>query len=161
MHLLPLLRACLSRTGGFTEKTLTPSSHRDRTSRTDCADGLVEHGLEALLRKGRALQVLHGSDVLSHCHTLRVLDRCHASSHQARMCQRSTDDRTDERAYVTFPSVFQLYSGLHEDPVSCPRARWMWRERDARSPDATGPHNLMRDPHHKSQGRQTLVRTFS
>ena len=35
------------------------------------ADGLVEHGLEALLREGGTLEVLHGAHVLGHGETLQ------------------------------------------------------------------------------------------
>lgn len=35
-----------------------------------CADGLVEHRLQPLLRQGRALQVFHGADLLRHRQTL-------------------------------------------------------------------------------------------
>jgi len=61
----------------------------NRMSHTGCADSLVEHGLETLLREGGTLQVLDGSDILSHRHTLRVLDRCHESKCQTRRVHAS------------------------------------------------------------------------
>uniref|UniRef100_A0A2M4DJ19 Putative secreted protein n=1 Tax=Anopheles darlingi TaxID=43151 RepID=A0A2M4DJ19_ANODA len=38
-------------------------------------DRFVEHRLEALLRKSRALEVLHRTDLLRHCQPLRIGDR--------------------------------------------------------------------------------------
>lgn len=79
MHLPAPLRLGLSRTGGFTTKEVRPILLSEKKpSRTNCANGLVKHGLEPLLRKGGTFQVLDGSNIPGHCHALRVLNWCHA-----------------------------------------------------------------------------------
>ena len=61
-------------------------------SHTDCTNRLVEHGLEALLCEGGTLQVLHGSNVLSHRYALRVLNWCHAPKRQTESSIASVGD---------------------------------------------------------------------
>lgn len=54
-------------------------SDRSGPELTDSPDGLIENSLKALLRQRRALEVLHGANVLRHLDTLRVGDRSHAT----------------------------------------------------------------------------------
>jgi len=70
-------------------------------SRTDCAGGLVGHGLEALLREGGTFQVLGGSNIATPCEYWADAMRLNAR-HGEFMHQRSTNDTSDERAICQF-----------------------------------------------------------
>jgi len=43
----------------------------------DCPDSLIEYVLQALLREGRALKVLHSANILRHSYALAVRNRRH------------------------------------------------------------------------------------
>ena len=82
MHLEPLLPFLMGAGGGFTVRCRQHPGARHRTAEalTNGTDGLVEDGLEAFLGEGRALQVLHGTNLPRHVHTLRVLNRRHPTA---------------------------------------------------------------------------------
>ena len=135
-----------------------------RTSRTDCSDSLVEHGLETLLCKGGALQVFDGSNILSHCNALRVLNWCHAPNHQTRKVRASVienDDMSDEHGIchlsLSFSIVFESSRRSSFVPTSTMDVLGAWCEISGYHYNT--PFRAWRFP--SREGEQTLVRTFS
>lgn len=60
---------------GVLEQGALPSPLLDGRGAEDRPDGLVKHSLQAALGQGRALQVLHRTDLFGHGQALGVGDR--------------------------------------------------------------------------------------